>query len=117
MEEEMDDCIFCKIADKKIPATIIYEDDQMMAFYDVAPQAPAHALIITKKHISSLDDCTNDDVETLGKILNKVKDIAQEIGIENGYRLVINCGENGMQTVKHLHFHLLGNRQMTWPPG
>ncbi len=113
----MSDCIFCRIASGEIPAQVIYEDDSIMAFHDVSPQAPVHILMISKKHLESLDDCREEDQELLGLMLNKVKDIAKAAGIKNGYRLVINCGEDGMQTVQHLHFHLLGQRKMTWPPG
>lgn len=113
----MDDCIFCKIAEKEIPSNIVYEDDVILAFHDLEPQAPVHVLIIPKKHISSLDEVNFDDIESMGWLLTKVKDIAQDLGLENGYRLVCNCGEDGLQTVNHLHFHLLGKRQMMWPPG
>jgi len=113
----MSDCIFCRISTNEIPAQIVYEDSSMMAFLDVAPQAPVHILMISKKHIASLDDCRKEDQELLGHMLSKVKDIAKGAGIDNGYRLVINCGEDGMQTVQHLHMHLLGKRKMTWPPG
>ena len=111
------DCIFCKLAHKEIPTEILYEDDYVVAFPDQNPQAPVHVLIIPKKHIASLDDVKDDDAELLGYIMTKVKDIAAILGLENGYRLVNNCGEDGMQTVKHLHFHLLGKRKLTWPPG
>ena len=113
----MADCIFCMIGGKEIPTNIAYEDDKIMCFYDAEPQAPVHVLIIPKKHIASLDDVTEEDKELLGYILLKVKDIAKELGLENGYRLVSNCGEDAFQTVKHLHFHLLGKRKMSWPPG
>ena len=113
----MSDCIFCKIADREIPGNIAYEDDRILAFHDLDPQAPVHVLIIPKKHIASLDDITEEDRDLLGYILMKVKDIAAELGLENGYRLVNNCGEDGLQTVKHLHFHLLGKRKMIWAPG
>ena len=113
----MADCIFCMIANKEIPGNIVYEDDRIVCFHDLEPQAPAHVLIIPKKHIASLDDVKDDDAELLGYIMTKVKDIAAILGLENGYRLVNNCGEDGMQTVKHLHFHLLGKRKLTWPPG
>lgn len=113
----MKDCIFCKIAEKEIPANIAYEDDVIMAFHDLEPQAPVHVLIIPKKHIDSLDGLEFDDMEAMGWLMTKVKDIAGELELENGYRLVCNCGEDGMQTVKHLHFHLLGKRRMLWPPG
>ncbi|MCQ2547740.1 MAG: histidine triad nucleotide-binding protein [Clostridia bacterium] len=113
----MADCIFCKIAEKEIPATIVYEDDKIISFKDLEPQAPVHVLIIPKKHIESLDDLKEEDRELIAHLMLKVKDIAAELGLENGYRLVNNCGEDGFQTVKHLHFHLLGKRKMTWPPG
>lgn len=113
----MADCIFCMIANKEIPSNIVYEDDKIVCFHDLEPQAPVHVLIIPKKHIASLDDVTAEDAELLGYIMTKVKEIAGTLGLENGYRLVNNCGEDGMQTVKHLHFHLLGKRKLTWPPG
>lgn len=113
----MGDCIFCKIAEKEIPSNIVYEDDKLICFHDLEPQAPVHVLIIPKKHIASMDDVAAEDQELLGYIMTKVKEIAQILGLENGYRLVNNCGEDGFQTVKHLHFHLLGKRKMTWPPG
>ena len=113
----MDNCIFCKIAKKEIPGNIVYEDDLIIAFHDLNPQAPVHVLIIPKEHIASLDEVTTDHKEVKGWLMAKVKDIASELGLENGYRLVSNCGEDGLQTVKHLHFHLLGKRKMQWPPG
>lgn len=113
----MADCIFCMIANKDIPSKIVYEDEKIIAFHDLEPQAPVHVLIIPKKHIGSLDEVRLEDVELLGYIMNKIKDIAVDLDLKNGYRLVNNCGEDGLQTVKHLHFHLLGKRKMTWPPG
>ncbi len=113
----MDNCIFCKIVNKEIPADIIYEDDVIIAFNDLEPQAPVHLLIVPKKHLTSLDDVDFDDMEALGWLMAKVKDIAASQGIDNGYRLVCNCGEDAFQTVKHLHFHLLGKRKLLWPPG
>jgi histidine triad (HIT) family protein len=113
----MSDCIFCKIAGGEIPSDAVYEDDRIFAFKDLSPQAPAHVLIIPKKHVASLDAAAEEDKELLGHLLLKVRDIAKGLGLENGYRLVNNCGEDGMQTVKHLHFHLLGKRRMLWPPG
>jgi len=113
----MTDCIFCKIAAKEIPSNIAYEDDQILCFHDLEPQAPVHVLIIPKKHIASLDDVTGEDAQLMGHILVKVKEIAEILGLDNGYRLVNNCGEDGFQTVKHIHFHLLGKRKLTWPPG
>ena len=113
----MSDCIFCKIARKEIPANIAFEDDEIMCFHDLNPQAPVHVLVIPKKHIASFDDVQTEDAGLLGHIGVKVKEIAKSLGLENGYRVVINCGKDGMQTVEHLHFHILGKRQMQWPPG
>ncbi len=113
----MSDCIFCKIANKEIPSEAVYEDDKIYSFYDLQPQAPVHVLIIPKKHLDSLDDTQPHDAALLAHLLLKVKDIAKDLGLENGYRLVANTGEDGMQSVKHLHFHLLGKRKMIWPPG
>lgn len=113
----MADCIFCMIANKDIPSDVVYEDDKIMVFRDLEPQAPVHVLMIPKKHILSLDEVNEEDAELLGHLMCKVKDIAEKLGLENGYRLVNNCGQDGLQTVKHLHFHLLGKRKMTWPPG
>lgn len=115
--EKMSDCIFCKIANGEIPSNKVYEDEQIICFHDADPQAPVHVLIIPKKHIPSLDEVTEEDKELLGDLMLKVQDLAKDLGLDNGYRLVNNCGEDGFQTVKHLHFHLLGKRKMTWPPG
>ncbi|MDR0852279.1 MAG: histidine triad nucleotide-binding protein [Clostridiales Family XIII bacterium] len=115
----MSDCIFCAIAEKEIPSNIVYEDEEIICFHDLSPQAPVHVLIIPKKHFTSLDDVSEcaSDKELLGHLLSKVHVIAEMLGLENGYRLVNNCGEDGYQTVPHLHFHLLGKRKLTWPPG
>jgi histidine triad (HIT) family protein len=113
----MNDCIFCMIANKDIPSKIVYEDDHIIVFHDLEPQAPVHVLVIPKKHIGSMDDVQPEDAELLGYLMTKIKDIAKTLELENGYRLVNNCGEDGLQTVKHLHFHLLGKRRLTWPPG
>ena len=113
----MSDCVFCKIVSGEIPSNKVYEDDDILCFRDLDPQAPVHVLIIPEKHLASLDDVTEEDKELLGRIMIKVREIAETLGLENGYRLVNNCGEDGFQTVKHLHFHLLGKRKMTWPPG
>ncbi len=113
----MSDCIFCKIANKEITSDYVYEDDKIISFRDMEPQAPEHVLIIPKNHIASLDAAQESDAEVLAHILLKAKDIAADLGMEDGYRLVNNCGEDGGQTVKHLHFHLLGKRKMSWPPG
>ena len=113
----MSDCLFCKIVEGEIPSNKVYEDDRILCFHDVDPQAPVHVLIIPKKHIPSLDDLQEEDADLISYIMLKVKDIAADLGLENGYRLVNNCGEDGLQTVKHLHFHLIGGRKLTWPPG
>lgn len=113
----MSDCIFCKIVAMEIPSQTVYEDDLIYAFYDLQPQAPIHVLIVPKKHLESLDSAMSEDIQLLGHLLLKVKDIAKDLALDNGYRLVVNTGEDGMQTVKHLHFHLLGKRKMLWPPG
>ncbi len=112
------DCIFCKIANKEIPSTIVYEDEDIIAFNDVNPEAPVHILVIPKKHISSLNAATAEDERLLGRVLLTIQQIAAEQGIaEAGYRVVNNCGEMGGQTVQHMHFHLLGGREMLWPAG
>ncbi len=108
--------IFKKIIDKEIPAKIVYEDDHCLAFHDVAPQAPIHLLVIPKKEISSIDTIANEDAELLGHLWVVIRDLAQKFELGNGYRVVVNCGEEGGQTVDHLHFHLIGGRTMGWPP-
>jgi diadenosine tetraphosphate (Ap4A) HIT family hydrolase len=115
----MDDCIFCKIANGEIPSDTVYEDEEIVAFRDLEPQAPVHVLVVPRRHIASLDGVTesDEDKELIGHLLSKVRLIAEQLGLTNGYRLVVNTGEDGMQTVQHLHFHLLGGRRMTWPPG
>lgn len=113
----MENCIFCKIGQKQIPATVVYEDDQLLAFKDLNPVAPVHVLIIPKVHLNSLNDVTPEQIPLVGHLLNTVKTIAETCGIQDGYRLVSNCGADGGQTVEHLHFHLVGGRPMQWPPG
>jgi histidine triad (HIT) family protein len=113
----MAETIFSKIIRREIPATIVYEDDLCLAFKDITPQAPIHILVIPKKPISQLDKAEAEDRELLGHLLLCVPKIAAEAGLEKGYRVVINNGEDGGQTVYHLHIHILGGRSMTWPPG
>lgn len=113
----MSDCLFCKIVAGEIPSAKVYEDDLILAFNDIAPEAPVHCLIVPKKHIDSLDDTKEEDGALLAHIMLRIKDIAASLGLEKGYRVVINTGEDGMQSVKHLHVHLLGKRKMAWPPG
>ena len=111
------DCIFCKIAAGDIPAKKAYEDDQCLAFYDLDPQAPVHVLLIPKQHIASVKELTEENSGVVAHIFTVAAKLAGELGLENGYRIVNNCGEDGGQTVQHLHFHLLGGRSMAWPPG
>ncbi|MCK9236935.1 MAG: histidine triad nucleotide-binding protein [Gammaproteobacteria bacterium] len=111
------DCLFCKITAGEIPAKKIYEDELVIAFYDIAPQAPVHFLVIPKKHISTLNDLTEADRELAGHILYTAQRLANELGCEQGYRVTMNCNELGGQTVYHIHMHVLGQRQLTWPPG
>lgn len=113
----MADTIFSKIIRREIPADIVYEDDMCLAFRDIAPQAPVHILVIPKKPIPKLADATSEDHALMGHLLLKVKQVAEEAGLENGYRVVINTGVDGGQTVDHLHLHILGGRYMEWPPG
>jgi histidine triad (HIT) family protein len=113
----MSETIFSKIIRREIPADIVYEDDLALAFRDVHPQAPVHILIIPKKVIVSIANATPDDAALLGHLLLTVKKVAIQEGLENGYRVVINTGEDGGQTVFHLHLHLMGKRLMNWPPG
>ena len=112
------DCIFCKIAGKTIPAKTVFENDELVAFNDINPQAPVHVLIIPKKHIETLNDLSGRDAEIAGKMLMAAKEIAWDLGIsKDGYRVVMNCGRSAGQEVFHLHAHLLGGRKFTWPPG
>ena len=110
--------IFTQIINKEIPADIVYEDDICLAFKDISPQAPVHLLIIPKKEIVSIATLTDEDKEIMGHIMVKTAEIARIAGLEeDGYRVVTNIGENGGQSVFHIHFHLLGGRRLTWPPG
>jgi histidine triad (HIT) family protein len=113
----MADNLFLKILDKTIPAKIAYEDDLCLAFHDIKPQAPTHVLIIPKKVIRTLDDATEEDAALLGHLQLVAVKLAKQLGLSNGYRLVVNCNEHGGQTVPHLHVHLLGGRGLGWPPG
>jgi len=109
------DCIFCKIAAGEIPGNILYQDEDVIAFPDMNPIAPTHLLIITRKHISSLVDLTEDDTPLIGKMTRAANQLAREQGVaDSGYRLVINCGADSGQMVPHLHMHLLGGRKLTW---
>ena len=108
----MEDCIFCKIIKGEIPSNKVYEDDEILAFKDINPMAPVHILVIPKKHIKSADEISEEDELLIGKIFTVIKRLAKENNLDNGYRIVNNCGEDGGQAVKHLHFHLLGGRKL-----
>ena len=113
----MTDNIFLKILNKQIPAKIAYEDNRCLAFHDVNPQAPVHVLIIPRKVIATHDDLTEEDRELVGHLHLVAAKLAKQLGLHEGYRVVVNCRERAGQTVPHLHLHLLGGREMTWPPG
>ena len=113
-----DDCLFCKILNGDIPSTEVYSDDEVYAFRDINPGAPTHILVIPRKHIPTIADVGPEDEALLGKMLLKANAIAAAEGIQDaGFRYVINCNDHGGQEVYHLHLHILGGRQMTWPPG
>jgi len=110
-------CLFCKIIDGTIPSKPVYSDQHCYAFADIHPQAPVHVLVVPRKHIASLAEATPDDTPLLGDLLAAAAEIARQQGLANGYRVAINTGADGGQTVDHLHLHLLGKRSLTWPPG
>lgn len=112
------DCLFCKIIKREVPSDIVYEDDHVLAFHDIDPKAPTHVLIIPKKHIATLNDIEEDDLEVAGRLQYTAARLAREQGFaDDGYRVVMNCNELGGQTVYHIHLHLMGGRQFTWPAG
>lgn len=108
----MENCLFCKIINGEIPANKVYEDDEILAFKDINPKAPVHILVIPKKHISSAKEIKEEDEALIGKMFTDINKIAKEFDLENGYRIVNNCGEDGGQEVMHLHFHLLGGKKL-----
>ncbi len=111
-------CLFCKIVAREIPSQIVYENEHVLSFKDLHPQAPTHALIIPKKHLTGIDDAAGADKEVLGELMLAGRHVARELGLgEKGYRLVVNQGQDGGQSVFHLHMHVLGGRPMVWPPG
>lgn len=111
-------CIFCQIAAHQAPAKIHYEDDDVIAFDDISPQAPVHILIIPKRHFTTVNDLSDEDTLLSGKLVLTAQKIAKQLGLaEAGYRLTMNCNQQGGQSVYHIHLHLLAGRQMTWPPG
>ncbi|NMB25483.1 MAG: histidine triad nucleotide-binding protein [Firmicutes bacterium] len=112
------DCLFCRIISQEIPSDIVYEDDFVLAFRDINPQAPVHILVIPKKHIPTIADLEDSDSELMGHIHMVIRDLAKQEGIaQAGYRVVANCRESAAQSVFHVHFHLLGGRSLGWPPG
>ncbi len=111
------DCLFCKIAAGEIPSKKAYEDEKVYAFYDIDPQAPVHILVIPKEHIQSVNQITPENQEIVGHIFTVIAKLAKELDLKDGYRVVSNVGEQGGQSVPHLHFHLLGGRNLGWPPG
>ncbi len=114
----MSETIFSKIIRKEIPANIVHEDDHCLAFHDVSPQAPTHVLLIPKKPIANMDGIGDEDAQLMGHIWSTIPKVARQLGIaEAGYRVVANCNRDGGQSVDHLHFHILGGRPLTWPPG
>lgn len=109
----MADCIFCKIIDGSIPSKKAYEDDKILAFYDLEPQAPVHVLVIPKQHISCANDIDDLNSDVIAHIFTKIPEIAKSLGLDNGYRIVNNCGDDGCQSVKHMHFHILGGKKLS----
>lgn len=113
----MENCLFCKIAAGEIPSNKLYEDDQILAFHDIDPQAPVHFLVIPKQHVDSAACLEETDSALVGHIFAVIARLCKELGCEDGYRVVTNVGEDGGQSVKHLHFHVLAKRSLAWPPG
>lgn len=114
----MSDCIFCKIANKIITSDIVYGDERVIAFNDIAPKAPHHLLIIPRKHIATINDITDEDTALIGYLIQVAKKLAKDLAIDQkGYRILFNCNQQGGQEVYHIHLHLLGGRQLDWPPG
>ena len=112
------DCVFCKIINNEIPSNKIYEDDKVLAFHDISKTAPIHFLVIPKNHIKSVNEINSENAEIISHIFVVINKIVKDLGIsESGYRIVNNCGKDGGQTVDHIHFHVLGQRDLKWPPG
>jgi len=115
---ENNDCLFCKIVEKKIPADIVYESEDIIAFKDIEPKAPIHCLIIPKKHISTINDIDGSNSNIIGLMYEAAAQLARTLNVDkDGYRVVMNCNSNGGQTVYHIHLHFLAGRQLSWPPG
>lgn len=111
-------CLFCNLLEKKIPADVVYEDEHALAFRDIRPVAPTHVLVIPRKHISAIHELTDADGDLMGKVILAARNVAKKLDLEaKGYRLVVNDGDQAGQTVHHIHVHVLGGRDMSWPPG
>ncbi|MBR4293166.1 MAG: histidine triad nucleotide-binding protein [Clostridia bacterium] len=106
------DCLFCAIIEGTISSNKVYEDDKILAFHDINPQAPVHVIVIPKKHMASLDEISDENIDDVAALMSKIPEIAKLLNLENGYRLVSNCGSDACQSVKHLHFHILGGKQL-----
>ncbi len=114
----MSDCLFCRMVAGEISADVVYEDDDVLAFRDINPQAPTHVLVVPKEHIGTINELNSSDAQIMGQLFLAAKKVAEQEGIaEVGYRTVMNCNEDAGQTVFHIHLHVLGGRRMTWPPG
>ena len=111
-------CLFCNVLEKKIPADVVYEDEHALAFRDIRPVAPTHVLVIPRKHIAAIHELADDDADLMGKVILAARNVAKKLDLEaKGYRLVVNDGDQAGQTVHHIHVHVLGGRDMSWPPG
>lgn len=113
----MDNCLFCKIVAGEIPSAKVYEDDKVIAFHDIDKKAPVHMLIVPKQHISSVSETPEENMDIFAHIMSVAKKLADDFKLSDGFRIVVNTGRDGGQTVPHLHFHLLGGRALAWPPG
>lgn len=114
----MSDCLFCKIIKGDIPSSAVYEDELIYAFKDISPMAPVHVVVVPKVHFESLNEISSETAPVIGHLMTKIPEIALSLGVkESGYRVVNNCGNDGGQTVSHIHYHLLGGRNLQWPPG
>ena len=113
----MTDCLFCRIVDGEIPANIVYRDESVVAFHDINPQAPVHVLVIPASHYATVTDLAANDAELLADVVSRATALTGELGLDAGYRIVVNTGRDGGQTVDHVHLHVMGGRHLTWPPG
>lgn len=112
-----DACLFCQIHQRRVPSAVVYEDAETFAFRDIRPQAPTHVIVVPKRHIARVSDVDAAAAPVMGRLVLAANEVARRQGLEQGYRLVVNCGRDGGQTIAHLHVHLLGGRSLAWPPG